>query len=173
MRDAGSKGVSIPGSGDHHTFPDGSSVNYDILRDEWIIVEKTEVMTEHQCFIHFPTLTKQCISPTCAEGCVYKDLPTSARGTKQDSNKPRWSLLPADTIPEVIDVLEFGAARYSPGNWAHVPDARTRYYDAMMRHIEAWWRGEKADPDSGKPHLAHACCCILFLLAFDKVKTNA
>ena len=100
--------------------------------------------------------------------CAGKEL-----GRKQDTNKPRWSLLPADTIPEVIDVLEFGAQKYSPGNWAHVPDARTRYYDAMMRHIESWWRGEKVDPDSGKPHLAHACCCILFLMAFDKVKTDA
>ena len=94
-------------------------------------------------------------------------------GRKHDSTKPRWSLLPADTIPEVIEVLEFGAVKYSVNNWQHVPDARTRYYDAMMRHIEAWWRGEKADPDSGKPHLAHACCCILFLMAFDKVKTDA
>ena len=98
--------------------------------------------------------------------------PPTELGRKQDAAKPRWSLLPADTIPEVIDVLEFGAQKYAPGNWAHVPDARTRYYDAMMRHIESWWRGEKVDLDSGKPHLAHACCCILFLMAFDKVKTN-
>ena len=99
---------------------------------------------------------------------VWKLELDKPQGVKQDSTKPRWSLLPADTISEVIDVLEFGAQKYSPGNWAHVPDARTRYYDAMMRHIESWWRGEKVDPDSGKPHLAHAVASILFLMWFDK-----
>lgn len=88
-------------------------------------------------------------------------------GTKDDKGKPRWSLLPLGIISQVIAVLEFGANRYSVGNWAHVPDARTRYYDATMRHIEAWWTGEMNDPESGLPHLAHATACLLFLMWFD------
>jgi hypothetical protein len=28
--------------------------------------------------------------------------------------------------------------------------------------------GAKADPESGLPHLAHAVCCVLFLLWFDE-----
>ena len=29
-----------------------------------------------------------------------------------------------------------------------------------MRHLWAGWRGEKADPETGYPHLWHASCCI-------------
>jgi hypothetical protein len=89
-------------------------------------------------------------------------------GIKFDSQKPRWSLLPSGTISEVIDVLEYGAVKYAPDNWKYVPDLHNRYYDALMRHIEAWWSGEKADPETGRSHLAHAACCILFLMWADK-----
>lgn len=89
---------------------------------------------------------------------------------KKDKGKPRWSLLPAGTIRQVIDVLEFGAKKYSVGNWVTVPNARTRYYDAVMRHVEAWWSGEKNDPETGLPHLAHAATCLLFLMWFDNEK---
>ena len=88
-------------------------------------------------------------------------------GDKYDAGKPRWSLLPCGTIAQVVAVLEFGAARYEVDNWMHVPDAGRRYYDAAMRHIDAWLHGEKTDPESGLPHLAHAVCCLLFLIWFD------
>jgi len=88
-------------------------------------------------------------------------------GKKFDTNKPRWSLLPEGAVQEVIEVLEFGAAKYSENNWQKVPDARTRYYDAAMRHLDAWWGGQKADPETGKSHLAHAVCCLMFLQWLD------
>lgn len=88
-----------------------------------------------------------------------------AEGTKHDEGKPRWSLLPLDTITQVVAVLEHGAKKYGDDNWRYVENGRTRYYDALMRHVDAWWRGEDNDPDSGLPHLAHAACCILFLMA--------
>lgn len=91
---------------------------------------------------------------------------------KKDENKPRWSLLPAGTIRQVINVLEFGARKYQVDNWQGVPDARRRYYDAVMRHIEAWWSGEKNDPETGLPHLAHAATCLLFLMWFDDQEKN-
>jgi len=88
-------------------------------------------------------------------------------GTKLDQSKPRWSLLPSGTISQVIAVLEYGAQKYSVGNWIGVPDAKTRYYDAAMRHIESWHGGENNDPESGLPHLAHTICCLLFLMWFE------
>lgn len=86
-------------------------------------------------------------------------------GEKFDTGKPRWSLLPRGSIAAILRVLEYGARKYAEGGWAHVPDARRRYYDAAQRHLEAWWCGTETDPESGEPHLAHAACCILFLLA--------
>jgi hypothetical protein len=88
--------------------------------------------------------------------------------TKHDTGKRRWSLLPQGTVERVIDVLEYGAAKYGINNWKTVPDARTRYYDASMRHLSAWRDGERADPESGLPHLAHAVCSLLFLSWFDE-----
>lgn len=92
-----------------------------------------------------------------------------ATGIKHDAAKPRWSLLPAGTVAQIVAVLEFGARKYAPDNWQRVPDARQRYYDALHRHVEAWWTGERTDPETGQHHLAHAGCCVLFLLWLDRV----
>jgi hypothetical protein len=96
----------------------------------------------------------------------------SGVGMKFDGHKPRWSLLPKGTVREIIEVLEFGAAKYAENNWQYVDDGHQRYYDALMRHMEAWWLGEKNDPESGMSHLAHAGCCILFLLWLDRDMSN-
>ena len=92
----------------------------------------------------------------------------SGIGIKFDGRKPRWSLMPKGTVLQIIEVLEFGAAKYAENNWQHVPNGRQRYYDALMRHIESWWRGEKNDPESGLSHLAHAGCCLVFLMWLDQ-----
>jgi hypothetical protein len=88
-------------------------------------------------------------------------------GIKYDTDKRRWSLVPKSVLNEVIDVLEYGSKKYSDNNWMQVPDAKTRYYDAAMRHMDAWWQGEINDPETGKSHLAHAMCCLMFLQWFD------
>lgn len=85
-------------------------------------------------------------------------------GVKYDASKPRWSLIPNGTMEEVIKVLEYGANKYSPDNWKKVPEMEVRYYDAAMRHIDSYWQGEYLDEESGQPHLAHAVCCLLFLM---------
>lgn len=87
-----------------------------------------------------------------------------SEGVKYDASKPRWSLIPIGTMEEVVKVLEYGANKYSPDNWKKVPQMEIRYYDAAMRHIDAYWKGEYLDEESGQPHLAHAVCCLLFLM---------
>lgn len=91
----------------------------------------------------------------------------SSNGQKHDQSKPRHSILPSATLSHVIAVLEFGAGKYGVDNWQQVQNPRTRYYDACMRHIDSWWSGEINDIESGKHHLAHAICCLLFLMWFD------
>lgn len=85
-------------------------------------------------------------------------------GAKHDAGKPRFSLLPHRALAAVMAVLEYGAEKYGADNWQKVESARTRYYDAAQRHLMAWWLGQDDDPESGLPHLAHAACCVLFLL---------
>jgi len=85
---------------------------------------------------------------------------------KYDDQKRRYDLIPYDALEEIVKVLEAGAEKYSDNNWAR-GCVWSRYWSACMRHVTAWWRGESADPETGLSHLAHAGCCILFLLAFE------
>lgn len=91
----------------------------------------------------------------------------SEEGKKFDAEKLRFSLIPQGVLFPVIKVLEFGAKKYSENNWRHVENARTRYFDAAHRHLDAWWKGETVDSETGESHLAHAICCLMFLLSLD------
>lgn len=87
--------------------------------------------------------------------------------TKHDEGKWRFSLVPISSLLKIIGVLEFGAKKYALGSWKTVPNAHERYFNACIRHLTAWWDGEENDSESGLSHLAHAGCCILFLLWID------
>lgn len=89
------------------------------------------------------------------------------KGRKDDEGKMPWGLVPWDALQGVVKVLKFGAEKYGPDNWRHVNGALMRYWDACIRHMVAWKQGEKFDPESGLPHLAHAGCCVLFMLALE------
>jgi len=100
------------------------------------------------------------------------DTPVTLKsGVKFDQDKPQWTLVPFKALDEVVEVLTIGARKYAPDNWKKVPNARQRYIDAAFRHMSAYAAGEKLDDETGKSHLAHAMCCLLFLLAFDLDKT--
>jgi hypothetical protein len=71
-------------------------------------------------------------------------------------------------VRDIVRVLEHGAKKYSPDNWKQVGNAHQRYYDAAMRHLDAWKAGQVIDRESRLPHLAHAACCLLFLAWFDR-----
>jgi hypothetical protein len=91
-------------------------------------------------------------------------------GKKFDKKKRQWWLLPIEPIEQVVDILQFGAEKYAPDNWKHVQPYDERYYSAAMRHITAWRKGEVIDPESGKHHLAHAICCLIFIMWHDNNK---
>ena len=79
-------------------------------------------------------------------------------------------------LTEQAKVLTFGATKYTPEGWREVPDAPNRYLDAAFRHLVAYSQGERYDDESGLPHLAHAQCCLSFLLELDlevQEKNNA
>ena len=82
---------------------------------------------------------------------------------KNDNGKNRLDLLPVEALLEIGKVLTFGAQKYSDENWRQ-GCAWSRYYAAAQRHLYAWKYGDDLDEDSGLSHLAHANCCILFLL---------
>jgi hypothetical protein len=85
---------------------------------------------------------------------------------KSDGGKVRFSLIPWDALMGILEILEYGANKYQPDNWTKGADW-SRYYNALMRHLTAWWLGEKADPETGRSHLLHCGACLLFLIAYE------
>ena len=73
-------------------------------------------------------------------------------------------------LGEVAQVLLFGRKKYPTGgdaNWRNIDDGANRYLSAALRHILARCDGALVDPETGRSHLAHAGCCVLFALWFD------
>lgn len=87
---------------------------------------------------------------------------------KEDNGKTRWDLVPWDCVEPLADILTFGAAKYGEASWQSVPDAPKRYKAALFRHLIAWCKGEKIDPESGRSHLHHALCNLVFMIHFEK-----
>lgn len=87
-------------------------------------------------------------------------------GLKFDDGKLPWHLVPGDAMEEILYILQFGAAKYAERNWEKGMNW-SRCFSATMRHMWKWWMGEHVDPETGRSHLAHAGCCILFLIAYE------
>lgn len=98
----------------------------------------------------------------------------SPTGRKDDAEKPRYDLLPFTALDPVVRVLTAGAKRYGDDNWRKVDHAPRRYLAAALRHVTAWAAGREKNADTGESHIAHAVCCLLFLLALNaKPPTSA
>ena len=106
----------------------------------------------------------------CSElaGPTQTTLSTEERGgTKHDTGKLRMDLIPVGPLTEIAAVLTDGAAKYAEWNWAD-GFKWSRLIGALLRHVFAWVGGEDKDQETGLSHMAHAGCCILFLLAHEQ-----
>lgn len=92
--------------------------------------------------------------------------PAPTEGRKDDSGKARHDLIPPELPDAVAQVLAYGASKYGERNWEKGM-AWGRPFAALMRHMWAWWSGEKQDAETGMSHLWHAGCCVAFLIAFE------
>ena len=93
--------------------------------------------------------------------------PCKTAGAKHDKGKPRIGLLPPVAITEMAKVMTFGADKYEAHGWRKVECAQERYLDALLRHAIAYVGGERTDPESGLPTMAHVMCNASFLVEFD------
>ena len=64
-----------------------------------------------------------------------------------------------------------GAYKYGRHNYRVSGVRHSVYFDALMRHMWAWWEGEDIDPKSGLHHLSKAAACI-FVMRDSIVKGN-
>ena len=104
---------------------------------------------------------------SCCCGSAKPETTDPPLGRKHDNGKPRMELLPLGTMMEVAEVLAHGANKYGVGNWAKGM-RWGRMLGACLRHLTAFQGGEDKDPETGLHHLAHAACCILFLLSYQR-----
>jgi len=84
---------------------------------------------------------------------------------KYDTNKPMMSLLEPDFIEDMAKVLTMGAKKYSKDNWKKCED-KSRYEDAMYRHMNEYLKGKVYDMESKLPHLTHVAVNAMFLQYF-------
>ena len=90
-------------------------------------------------------------------------------GAQRDTGegKLRMSLVPQEELKRVMKRYLDGAEKYGENNWMKGMPLSV-FYDCAHRHLEAWWRGEDNDPETGYSHLAHAGCCLLFLMEYQR-----
>lgn len=91
----------------------------------------------------------------------------SDEGRKDDADKLPLGLIPRSAQEAEAAVLAFGAEKYDRHNWRKGM-AWSRLVDAALRHIAAWNDGEDYDAESGISHLAHARCCLGFLIEYQE-----
>ena len=81
-------------------------------------------------------------------------------GAKMDQGKLRPALVLgafAHALTAVTEVGTYGANKYTDNGWQAVPNGRTRYQDAAMRHLLKYLAGERInEEDGGVEHLAQA-----------------
>ena len=85
-------------------------------------------------------------------------------GTKNDSGKPRMSLLDQDALDAMLRVLEDGARRHGDRNWEKVDPKR--FMNALYRHAGRLRDGEiyDTDPEGIKAHHAANLLCNSYFL---------
>lgn len=88
---------------------------------------------------------------------------------KYDKGKADLHLLPPDGLTDIAEVLMVGATKYDRENWRKMqPEDFHRVYSAALRHLFSYRLGKFTDEETGLRHIAHAACCLLFLVTLDR-----
>jgi len=85
--------------------------------------------------------------------------PKDAVGVK----KAPLSTVPSGVLMELGVAMLEGARKYGRHNWRVSGVRGSVYYDAVMRHMMAWWEGEDIDRDSGISHVTKAIATLVVL----------
>lgn len=99
------------------------------------------------------------------EGQPKSTAPITTENPKDavGSAKASISNIPAGVIAELGVAMMEGARKYGRHNYRAAGIRASVYYDAVMRHMMAWWEGEDIDPDSGLSHITKAIATLTVL----------
>jgi hypothetical protein len=87
-------------------------------------------------------------------------------GRKDDTSKLRYDLIPPYALEALAHVYTIGAAKYGDGNYLKGM-SWNRVIGALMRHLEAWRKGERLDVGDGQLHLASVAWCAFTLMVYE------
>lgn len=104
-----------------------------------------------------------------ADPGVYMDGQEKLGGVKHDEGKPMLGLISTAFLWGIATIMTAGAKKYGEHNWRKGM-AWSRPFNALMRHLTAWWGGENKDGETGKSHLWHAACELMFLVEYEEKK---
>lgn len=88
-------------------------------------------------------------------------------GRKDDASKLQYDLIPPEAMEALATILTFGAAKYDARNWEKGM-RWGRPYAALWRHLIDWWWRRGPDSETGRSHLWHALCCLVFLITYEQ-----
>jgi Domain of unknown function (DUF5664) len=92
-------------------------------------------------------------------------------GKKNDSGKPKISLIPKEALWGMAQALTYGANKYGMYNFKE-GISYTRLADAAYRHLSAYMDGETIDIESGNNHLFHAMASLAMLTYMDANRSD-
>lgn len=102
---------------------------------------------------------KQCVD-------ILQDFYNTEQVTEQalkfDDNKTDWELFDFSLFEPIVRVLMFGEKKYGRNNWRK-GHYTIKVFNALLRHLFAYIKGEDLDKESGLSHLGHAGACLMFL----------
>ncbi len=77
------------------------------------------------------------------------------RKTAVACGKPSVAAVPPIGFFALGAAMKDGEGKYGRFNWRSTGSTSSVFFDAMMRHLLAWWEGEDHASDSGVHHLGH------------------
>lgn len=86
-------------------------------------------------------------------------------GLRYNDGKPMYNLLTPKAMGELAKVLTEGAKKYAPNNWQRGMSWNS-VLDSLVRHLEAFKRGEDYDSETGLLHMGHVLCNAMFLTEY-------
>jgi len=144
-----------------HYVPIGAVVEIKEVDDESVVVENPGKSDQFVSLASIE-LVERVVDPRDDDGAVYEPSPTG--GVK--GKKPgQLGAIDPESLLALARVAGGGTEKYDRYNFLKGYDWSLSF-DAMQRHVLAFWAGEDLDPESGEQHMAHVAWHALALVAF-------
>lgn len=98
----------------------------------------------------------------------HRDITGSITGLRYNEGKLPWHLVDFRALKSMVEVLEYGAKKYAEDQWKKGLSLK-EIRDSFLRHVIEWNSGQEVDSESGKDHIGHMMCNLLFYEYFTKV----